>query len=843
MISIFKSPFVWFIFTVNLTEIENTLVQYPIEIDSNVIVILKTTENAYHLFEMYNTGFYTRGKFFVEPIGYWNSSLHLKRRRRTDLSGVTLKATVVVTQSIVNETFEDYVERSKLSKSDTLHKLKYFTLLKYLRDMYQFGYDLSRTNSWGYLHNGSFDGMIGTLQRQETDIGGSPIFFRQERAKVVDATIEVWQSRPVFILRHPKHPGGYFTIFTRPLTARVWLCIVLVLATSSTILSMMLKLRVLMVQGDDQDSSASLAMLTIWSAICQQGSSIARSATSIKLVTFVTFVFTLTIYQYYNATVVSTLLRDPPKNIRTPKDLLKSNLKAGVHDVLYNKDFFKRTTDPIALEMYHKKIVTSAGQNFYSLEQGMAMVKHGGFAFLVDNSIAYGVMRNTFNEPEVCEAHEVALYPPQNMAAVVKKGSPYREHFAWGLRKMYESGLMRRIKSIWDEPRPACVKTPDTDLISVSLREFATPLVALLCGMFIAVIILAGEVIMHLLNLKRQALKLNKLINPKSKKQWYPSQSYELGPLPSVKSLTKVQNTPGKQGSRRIAMLNKMFMKNITDLMSTGTVAMDIVGRGIEVSKVQVTPDLQTVNVFWVCKGNSSDDETEAILNKVAGALRHELSTLRVMGEVPYIMFVKDKHEAKVMELDRRLAVADYGEDYTATDLGHMLKTEFTLDTKLSPEMKAKIKQLEEESVIIEEPIPEMTNNVFGLDHDRIMNRLMAARKRSKDAWSNLGSEPTDSTVISYRSADYKPSEVDTGTQKQELAEFLLKRQILQNKLYKQLRDTRQELHLTSDDGKEEEDFYEGDSQERYMEQHYEEDFNENSQFYEPKKTEEDDKR
>ena len=56
--------------------------------------------------------------------------------------------------------------------------------------------------------------------------------------------------------------------------------------------------------------------------------------------------------------------------------------------------------------------------------------------------------------------------------------------------------------------------------------------------------------------------------------------------LPSVKSLTQQKHEPGKRGQRRTAMLNKMFMKQITDLMSTGTVSMDIVGRGIEISKV-----------------------------------------------------------------------------------------------------------------------------------------------------------------------------------------------------------------------------------------------------------------
>ena len=66
-----------------------------------------------------------------------------------------------------------------------------------------------------------------------------------------------------------------------------------------------------------------------------------RNALSIKMVIFVTFMFTLTLYQYYNATVVSSLLKQTPKTIRTLEDLLKSHLKVGIHDIVYNKDFFK----------------------------------------------------------------------------------------------------------------------------------------------------------------------------------------------------------------------------------------------------------------------------------------------------------------------------------------------------------------------------------------------------------------------------------------------------------------------------------------------------------------------
>ncbi|XP_072942599.1 putative ribosome-binding factor A, mitochondrial [Epargyreus clarus] len=323
-----------------------------------------------------------------------------------------------------------------------------------------------------------------------------------------------------------------------------------------------------------------------------------------------------------------------------------------------------------------------------------------------------------------------------------------------------------------------------------------------------------------LCSIKKQGIKLTKMVNPKSKKQWYQAPTQEIDAMPSVKSLTKTKYEPGKQGARRVAMLNKLFMKYITDIMSTGTVSMNIIGRGIEISKVRITPDFQTLNVFWICKGNAADQETEAVLNKTAGALRHELSTLRLMGEVPYVAFVKDRQEALLVDLDNRLCVADYGEGYTPTELGHLLKSDFTLDMKLSPEMKAKIKQLESELPVVDDPIPEMTHNVYGLDHANMMGRLLAARKKSKDAWNNLDNE---SNVISYRTTFNKNAQqLDTTKQKRELAEFLHKRQILQKKLAKQDRKSREDLKVAAQeipetqyepqyDMVEEEDYYDFD--------------------------------
>lgn len=69
-----------------------------------------------------------------------------------------------------------------------------------------------RTNSWGYLKNGTFDGMIGALVRKEIDVGGSPIFFRTERAKVIDYTARTWVSRWV---NCEKHTQSTYTLHTQ----------------------------------------------------------------------------------------------------------------------------------------------------------------------------------------------------------------------------------------------------------------------------------------------------------------------------------------------------------------------------------------------------------------------------------------------------------------------------------------------------------------------------------------------------------------------------------------------------------------------------------------------------
>lgn len=55
--------------------------------------------------------------------------------------------------------------------------------------------------------------------------------------------------------------------------------------------------------------------------------------------------------------------------------------------------------------------------------------------------------------------------------------------------------------------------------------------------------------------------------------------------LPKLESVSKLSNNKGqgKESNRRITVLNKLFMKNITDLMATDKFRQSIFGYGLQV--------------------------------------------------------------------------------------------------------------------------------------------------------------------------------------------------------------------------------------------------------------------
>lgn len=83
-------------------------------------------------------------------------------------------------------------------------------------------------------------------------------------------------------------------------------------------------------------------------------------------------------------------------------------------------------------------------------------------------------------------------------------------------------------------------------------------------------------------SMKKQVHMLKKIMagREKGKRRFVYNES-----LPKLESVAKISSSKGqgKESIRRITVLNKLFMKNITDLMATDKFCQDILGFGLQV--------------------------------------------------------------------------------------------------------------------------------------------------------------------------------------------------------------------------------------------------------------------
>ncbi|XP_058463078.1 uncharacterized protein LOC131437623 [Malaya genurostris] len=247
----------------------------------------------------------------------------------------------------------------------------------------------------------------------------------------------------------------------------------------------------------------------------------------------------------------------------------------------------------------------------------------------------------------------------------------------------------------------------------------------------------------QLQSVKKQGKILKKLVygSEKNRRKWYESKDM---PSPAIASI----KGQGKQSNRRLSVLNTLFMEQITDLMASGEFSQEIVGLGIQISRVKVSSDYHFINIFWYVRDSGNDAEIEKILKRISGGLQHELAQLRLIGNVPRLNFVKDKEYGITASIDSVLRNADYGEDFVPKDRTLLLKNEVKLHLDLPPKVRQEISRLEEEpdfSANDQDSLPPMRQDVLGLDHFAIMSKIKRSINRNKLAWKQYALDTNSS--------------------------------------------------------------------------------------------------
>lgn len=253
-----------------------------------------------------------------------------------------------------------------------------------------------------------------------------------------------------------------------------------------------------------------------------------------------------------------------------------------------------------------------------------------------------------------------------------------------------------------------------------------------------------GAQLKNIDNLVRRYLVNNN--ESKKKRRWY-----ETKMLQNPTHLAQPQ-LKGEKNSHRLHVLNKVFLQKICDILSTGRLSTLFVGYGLEISRVQVAAGMTSVNVHWYCTGSDVDDTISKLLESNANHIRFELSKQNMIGRVPPILFVKDRRYYKLMEVERCLALADFGEDFVPSDPTHHVKTNLVLREELDDEIKKALKitkennedffqealklsaslSHEEEEIDLPSDLPVMRDDVLGVNTQKIYTLVKQGMTRAR---------------------------------------------------------------------------------------------------------------
>ncbi|KAM5222158.1 putative ribosome-binding factor A, mitochondrial [Ctenodactylus gundi] len=221
---------------------------------------------------------------------------------------------------------------------------------------------------------------------------------------------------------------------------------------------------------------------------------------------------------------------------------------------------------------------------------------------------------------------------------------------------------------------------------------------------------------------------LKKFASKTRKKFWYegPSLGSPLTHRPSKLELLKT--TPRKARKEdhvRLWALNGLLYKALTDLLSTPEVSQEVYDLNVELSKVALTPDFSACRVYW--KTSLSADQnarTQAILQKSAAYIRHLLMSQQTLRNVPPIVFVQDRKNAALAEVDRLLAIADLGPKEGSED-----STADARDTDALPPQ--------------DPPGPATPFLLLGIDHDALNKQVVEYKQRKEKGLMGASLQPS----------------------------------------------------------------------------------------------------
>ncbi|XP_066848136.1 putative ribosome-binding factor A, mitochondrial [Anser cygnoides] len=209
---------------------------------------------------------------------------------------------------------------------------------------------------------------------------------------------------------------------------------------------------------------------------------------------------------------------------------------------------------------------------------------------------------------------------------------------------------------------------------------------------------------------------LKKMLHKNKKKFWYDSPTLESKMMYEPTNLASVMKDDHtktrKEDTVRCRVLNSLIHKAVSEMMSTGEVNQELHDLKLEICKVSLASNFSACRVYWnPAAVTENESYVEGLLQKSAPRIRYLLMSQQILGNVPPIVFVKDKEAAAVKKVEELLSIADFGPEEENILSQNDSSKPFSSATQSS-----------------DSP---MRSNLFGIDHE-LLNKQIMDYKRLK---------------------------------------------------------------------------------------------------------------
>lgn len=366
-----------------------------------------------------------------------------------------------------------------------------------LAEIHGFRYNTTLAPSWFGNTSSGEDGGIGKLLWDGIiDVSSAGCIIRllgNERMDYYEFIMPYYKFRSYFYFRNPGVVKPNFKEVLKPFAKTSWLATVYTTALVCVCIEI-----AYFVERRNENSGNRRWLKSLFIVIAvfsQQGLDTIPTHLAGRIILLNLLICSLLLYNYYTSSLVSSLISTEPEALKTIQELLESKLKVGIklqpYTITYMLDRSKN--DRYLFLLNRTKIFENDDKpNFLLVDEGIHRVHHGGFAYHTESITAYPVIARTFEQESICDLTEILLINSDASLALQKKGQ-YKKLFQISLRKMWTSGIIKKLQKTWVRSKPECLSS--ARVISVGASDLFLPYFILSLGVLISLLILLFEII------------------------------------------------------------------------------------------------------------------------------------------------------------------------------------------------------------------------------------------------------------------------------------------------------------------------------------------------------------